>query len=87
VPYLKNGFIGLFLLLTFVFFVKPLVRWLTEHSIADVEIVKQLPKTVGEIEHELAGVKGLPSVDQASMLIASDSDASVGVMRNWLKEK
>lgn len=87
VPYLKNGFIGLFLLLTFVFFVRPLVRWLTEHSIADVEIVKQLPKTVGELEHELAGVKSLPSVDQASMLVASDSDASVGVMRNWLKEK
>ena len=61
----------------------------TDHSIpmTDVEIVKQLPKTVGELEHELAGVKSLPSVDQASMLIASDSDASVGVMRNWLKEK
>jgi len=69
------------------FFVKPLVRWLTEHSLGDVEIVKQLPKTVGQLEHELSGVKGLPSVDQASMLIASDSDASVGVMRNWIREK
>jgi flagellar M-ring protein FliF len=87
VPYVKNGFIGLFLLLTFLFFVKPLVRWLTEHSIVDAEIVKQLPKTVGELEHELAGVKSLPSVDQASMLVASDSDASVGVMRSWLKDK
>jgi flagellar M-ring protein FliF len=87
VPFVKKGFIGLFLLLTFLFFVRPLVRWLTEHTVADVEIVKQLPKTVGELEHELAGVKSLPSVDQASMLIASDSDASVGVMRNWLKDK
>jgi len=86
-PYLKQGVIGLFLLLTFMFFVKPLVRWLTEHSLGDVEIVKQLPKTVGQLEHELSGVKGLPSVDQASMLIASDSDASVGVMRNWIREK
>jgi len=42
-----------------------LVRWLTEHSLGDVEIVKQLPKTVGQLEHELSGVKGLPSVDQA----------------------
>jgi flagellar M-ring protein FliF len=87
VPYVKKGFIGLFLLLTFLFFVKPLVRWLTEHSTVDGEILKQLPKTVGELEHELNGVKSLPSVDQASMLVASDSDASVGVMRNWLKDK
>jgi flagellar M-ring protein FliF len=86
-PYLKQGVIGLFLLLTFMFFVKPLVRWLTEHSLGDVELVKQLPKTVGQLEHELSGVKGLPSVDQASMLIASDSDASVGVMRNWIREQ
>jgi len=87
IPYMKHGAIGLFLLFTFLFFVRPLVRWLTEHSIGDVEIVKQLPKTVGELEHELAGVKSLPSLDQASMLLASDSDASLGVMRNWIREK
>jgi flagellar M-ring protein FliF len=86
-PYWKYGFIGLFLLLTFMFFVRPLVRWLTERSFSDVEIVKQLPKTVGELEHELAGMKSLPSLDQASLLVANDSDASVGVMRNWLSEK
>ena len=84
---MKHGFIGLFLLLTFLFFVKPLVRWLTEYSIADVELVRQLPRTVGEIEHEMAGVKRLPSLNQAAMMVASDSDASVGVMRNWLKDK
>lgn len=87
IPYMKHGAIGLFLLLTFLFFVRPLVRWLTEHSIGDVEIVKQLPKTVGELEHELAGVKSLPSLDQASLLVSSDSDASLGVMRNWIREK
>lgn len=87
IPYVKHGLIGFFLLLTFLFFVKPLVRWLTEHSIADMELVKQLPRTVGEIEHEMAGVKRLPSLNQAAMMVASDSDASVGVMRNWLKDK
>jgi flagellar M-ring protein FliF len=86
-PYLKPGVIGLFLLLTFLFFVKPLVRWLTERSFGNVEVFKQLPKTVGQLEQELSGVKALPSVDQASMLIASDSDASVGVMRHWIREK
>jgi flagellar M-ring protein FliF len=87
IPYVKHGAIGLFLLLTFLFFVRPLVRWLTEHSIGDVEIVRQLPKTVGELEHELAGVKALPSLNQASMLLASETDASLGVMRNWIREK
>ena len=86
IPYMKHGAIGLFLLMTFLFFVRPLVRWLTEHSMGDVEIVKQLPKTVGELEHELAGVKSLPSLDQASLLVASDSDASLGVMRNWIRD-
>jgi len=62
------------------------VRWLTEPSMPDVEIVKQLPMRVGELEHELAGVKSLPSLNQASMLVANDSDASVGVMRHWLKD-
>jgi flagellar M-ring protein FliF len=86
VPYIKHGSIGLFLVLTFLFFVKPLVRWLTEPSMPEVEIVKQLPMRVGELEHELAGVKSLPSLNQASMLVANDSDASVGVMRHWLKD-
>jgi len=86
-PYLKHGFIGLFLLLTFLVFVRPLVRWLTERPAGDAEILKQLPKTVGELEHELSGVKSLPSLNEASMLVASDSDASVGVMRSWLNEK
>jgi flagellar M-ring protein FliF len=86
-PYLKQALIGLFLLLTFLFFVRPLVRWLTENSVSGIDIVPQLPKTVGELEHELSGATRLPSLDQASMLIASDSDASVGVMRNWIREK
>jgi flagellar M-ring protein FliF len=86
-PYLKQVLIGLFLLLTFLFFVRPLVRWLTENSISGIDRLPQLPKTVGELEHEMSGAKRLPSLDQASMLIASDSDASVGVMRNWIREK
>ena len=61
---------------------------MTENSIADMEIVKQLPKTVGEIESEYGtGANALTFKDQASQLIASDDEASVGVMRDWLKEK
>jgi len=86
-PYLKYGFLSFFLLLSFMFFVKPLVRWLTEYSFGDMQMFKQLPKTVGELEGEFnPEANQLIFRDQASELIASDKDASIGVMRDWIKE-
>lgn len=86
--YLKYAFFGLFLLLSFTFVVKPLVRWLTDNSLGEMEIVKQLPKTVGEIENEYGGgTRQLTFTDRASQLVVSDNEASLGVMRNWIKEK
>ncbi len=86
-PYLKYGFLSLFLLLSFVFFVKPLVRWLTEYSFGDMQMFKQLPKTVGELEGEFnPEANQLVFREQASNLIATDKDASLGVMRDWIKE-
>jgi flagellar M-ring protein FliF len=86
-PYLKYGFLSFFLLLSFMFFVKPLVRWLTEYSFGDMQMFKQLPKTVGELEGEFnPEANQLIFRDQASDLIASDKDASIGVMRDWIKE-
>jgi flagellar M-ring protein FliF len=86
--YLKYGFFGLFLLLSFVFIIKPLVRWLTDQSLAEMEMVKQLPKTVAELESDYgASSPQLTFTDRASQLVASDNEASVGVMRDWLKEK
>jgi flagellar M-ring protein FliF len=87
-PYFKFTFLGLFLFLSFIFIVQPLVKWLTEHSIGEMEIIKQLPKTVGEIESEYDnGENRLSFRDQASRLITSDNESSLGVMRDWLKEK
>ncbi len=87
-PYLKYGFLSLFLILSFLFFVKPLVRWLTEYSFGDMQMFKQLPKTVGELEGEFnPEANQLIFRDQASELIASDKEASLGVMREWIKEK
>jgi flagellar M-ring protein FliF len=86
-PYLKYGFLSLFLILSFMFFVKPLVRWLTEYSFGDMQMFKQLPKTVGELEGEYnRDANQLIFRDQASKLIASDKEASLGVMREWIKE-
>ena len=86
--YLKHVFLGLFLILTFLFVVRPLIKWLTEHTVGEGEIFKQLPKTVGEIEDEYEQeMRRLTFRDKASQLIADDSEASMGVMNNWLKEK
>jgi flagellar M-ring protein FliF len=87
-PYFKYTFLSLFLILTFIFVVQPLIRWLTAHTAADAEILEQLPKTVGELEEDY-GVdpKQLTFKDQVSQLVASDNEASVGVMRDWLKEQ
>ena len=86
-PYFKHIFIGLFLLLTFLFFVKPIVRWVTELSHTDAGLLQQLPKTVGELESEMGQeMKRLPSVDQVSDLISADSETSIGVVRNWMNE-
>jgi flagellar M-ring protein FliF len=85
-PYMKYGFLSLFLILSFMFFVKPLVRWLTEYSFGDMQMFKQLPKTVGELESEFdPAAKNLMYKDQATQLIASDKEASLGVMRDWIK--
>jgi flagellar M-ring protein FliF len=87
-PYFKYAFFGLFLLLSFTFVVKPLVRWLADNTQNEMDIIKQLPKTVGEIENEYAqGARQLTFTDQASQLVASDNETSLGVMRDWLKEK
>ena len=87
-PYMKYGFLSLFLVLSFLFFVKPLVRWLTEYSFGDMQMFKQLPKTVGELENDFdPAAKNLMYRDQATQLIARDEDASLGVMRDWIKNE
>jgi flagellar M-ring protein FliF len=86
-PYFKYAFLGLFLLLSFIFVVKPLVKWLTAHTTGEDELLYQLPKTVGEIENQGGeGHKQLAFTDQLSQLISDDNEASVDVMRDWLKE-
>ncbi|MCP4691417.1 MAG: flagellar M-ring protein FliF [Desulfobacterales bacterium] len=84
----KHALLVLFLLLLFIFVVRPLVKWLTAGPSGDVEILKQLPKTVGELETEY-GVAGQPVSyhEQAKQLIAEDLDSSVEVLRQWMKEK
>ena len=64
------------------------MRWLADNTDSEMEIIKQLPKTVGEIENEYGeGARQLTFTDRASQLVATDNETSVEVMRDWLKEK
>jgi flagellar M-ring protein FliF len=86
--FIKYIFISIILLLCFIFVVRPLVAWLTSSTIESMEMLNQLPKTVGEIESESAqGMKSLPFRDHALDMITKDSAQSVHLMRNWMKEK
>ena len=87
-PFFKYAFLSLFLMLSFMFVVKPLIKWLTVRTAGEAEILGQLPKTVGELEGEYgADPKLLAFKDEISQLITSDNEASVGAMRDWLKEE
>jgi flagellar M-ring protein FliF len=86
-PAIKYGLAALFLLLSFLFLVRPLVRWLTAAP-GEVEMLKQLPMTVGEIENRLGGptakLAGAPP--KALQVIQTDRESSIGLIKEWLKE-
>lgn len=88
-PSIRHGIFGLFFLLCFLFVIRPLVRWLTSTSVTDAEMLKQLPMTIDQIEKGYGeGIKALPFRDQASQLIAKDSQSAVQLMRNeWLRKE
>ncbi len=79
--------VALFIILSFLFLVRPLVRWLTAETSSNGEIIRQLPKTVGELEGEYSRGGGQLSFrDQARQMIENDGQNSVGVMKAWLKQ-
>ena len=79
--------LAFFVLLGFLFLVRPIVRWLTAEP-AGGQIVRQLPKTVGELEREYnQSNRSLPYRDRIQQMIATDNQSSVGVMREWIQER
>ncbi|MEA3279448.1 MAG: flagellar basal-body MS-ring/collar protein FliF [Thermodesulfobacteriota bacterium] len=87
VPLIKYIFSGILILLTFMFVVRPMVQWLTSASTGDVEILKQLPKTVGEIEREYTGgMQNISFREKASQIIKGNNQMSVDVTKSWMKE-
>jgi len=87
-PVFKYTFLGIFLIFSFLFIVRPLTRWLTSNTLTEMDILKQLPKTVGELEREYAGsMGGLKNTGSVTQLLETDKDVSVGVIKDWMKEK
>ena len=86
-PVFKYTFLGIFLLFSFLFIVRPLTRWLTSNTLTEMDILKQLPKTVGELEREYTGSMGrLEKTDSVTQLLETDKDVSVGVIKDWMKD-
>ena len=80
--------LGLFVILSFLFLVRPLVRWMTAEPAGGGEIIRQLPKTVSELESEYTqGAPRLSFRDQVQQMISNDNQSSMGVMREWIKEQ
>ena len=76
---------GVFLVLTFLFVVRPVVRLLTGAGRGEMEFISHLPKTVGEIEQEYGiGGKALPYKDKVMQMIQGDSEATLKVLRQWI---
>jgi len=85
---IKYGIAGFILFFTFLFIIRPMVRWLTGAAGSDVQLLQQLPKTVGEIESEYdARAKDLPYTDQATKLVMRDNTASMQLIRDWMKQE
>jgi flagellar M-ring protein FliF len=85
---LRYAFLTFFVLMSFLFVVRPILKWLTGSGDSDAEILRQLPKTVNEIESEYGGgSESMPNRDELNRLLATDSQAGVEVMRDWLKER
>jgi flagellar M-ring protein FliF len=86
--YLKYIAAALFVLFTFMFIIKPLMRWLTDTSWEDVELLEHLPKTVAEIERQYRGqdAQKAPLINQAAQHIANNQSDTKVLMQKWLKE-
>ncbi|RJQ82969.1 MAG: flagellar M-ring protein FliF [Desulfobacteraceae bacterium] len=85
--YIKYLVVGLFLIGTFAYVIRPLVRWLTDTPWEDVELLEHLPRSLSEIENKYAGQAASDNfVKQAAKLIESNQEDSGKLMQKWLKE-
>jgi len=86
-PYTKYLFIGLAVLMAYLFILRPVIKWLTYTPVIDGQLLKQLPMTVGEIEKGYDGKGALPIDDRLHQAVADNKDRTIQLIRQWIGEK
>jgi flagellar M-ring protein FliF len=86
--YIKYAFSAVFMLLIFIFVIRPLIQWLTAGAPKDAQLIGSLPRTVSEIEMGGYGKAPAPLQinSQLSQLAIADNQAFVEVLREWMKQ-
>ncbi len=86
--YIKYVFSVVFMLLTFIFVIRPIIQWLTAGPPKDAQLIGSLPRTVSEIERGGYGKTPAPLQinNQLSQLAMTDNQAFVEVLREWMKQ-
>lgn len=80
--------VGLFILFSFLYVIRPLIAWLTETAWEDVELLEHLPRSLAEIERQYAAQgEGSSYVKQAAQAITANQEDSSRLMQQWLKEQ
>ena len=84
-PSMKLVSLSILLLFSFIFVIRPVIRWLTASSAEGGPMLTQLPKTLAEIESESG--KSMPNRDKALRLLTGNQEAqTLDLMRGWMKE-
>lgn len=86
-PFYKYGVLLFFIMFAFLFIVRPIVKWLTAGGGQGVEMLKQLPMTVGEAGGAGQDLKQLPYREQAAQMLLAGNEGGVDVMKEWIKEE
>ncbi|MBL0717049.1 MAG: flagellar M-ring protein FliF [Desulfosarcina sp.] len=85
---MKYSFSILALLLAFIFVVRPLIKWITSFTGGEVDLLKELPMTVSELEKGFGEQnQRLPFSAKALDMITNDTENSAKVAHDWLEEK
>ena len=84
-PSMKLVSLSILLLLSFIFVIRPVIKWLTASSRGNERMLTQLPKTLAEIESESG--TSMPNRDKAlRLLTGNQEDGTLDLMRGWMKE-
>lgn len=83
--YAKYALVLVLFLLIYSMVVKPVLNWLTRAPELDVEIVKQLPLTVKEIEAGYSA-KQAALAERLRALLAEDKETTGQAVKSWLGE-